>query len=119
MIISEELSASLDEPAECVVVHRVEPTRLQTLALQLTEKLNGLAENNEQIMDPRSGKNGWNYFSFIWSSRIRLQHKAINIDRTIKTGHNNVNKAEVRENIGKEADGKIVKRLIKPCWYVL
>lgn len=55
MIIQEELSASLDEPAECVVMHRVEPTRLQTLALQLTEKLNHLAENVEQIMDPRSG----------------------------------------------------------------
>jgi len=56
MIISEELSASLDEPAECVVMHRVELTRMQTLALQLTEKLNVLAENNEQIMDPRSGQ---------------------------------------------------------------
>jgi len=42
-------------------MHRVEPTRLQTLALQLTEKLNHLAENVEQIMDPRSGGQGFAY----------------------------------------------------------
>lgn len=58
MIIQEELAATLDEPAECLVMHRVEPSRLQMLALQLTEKLNVLAENNEQILDPRSGSQG-------------------------------------------------------------
>ncbi len=54
MIIQEELAGTLDEPAECLVMHRVESSRIQLLSLQLTEKLNNLAENNEQMLDPRS-----------------------------------------------------------------
>uniref|UniRef100_A0A914S0X6 EIF3CL-like C-terminal domain-containing protein n=1 Tax=Parascaris equorum TaxID=6256 RepID=A0A914S0X6_PAREQ len=49
MIISEELSASLDEPTNCLIMHRVEPSRLQLLALHLTDKLGQLADNNEQV----------------------------------------------------------------------
>lgn len=56
MIIQEELSATLDEPTNCLSMHRVEPSRLQLLALNLTDKLNQLAENNEQIIEPR-GRN--------------------------------------------------------------
>ncbi|MFH4980709.1 hypothetical protein AB6A40_007418 [Gnathostoma spinigerum] len=56
MIISEELSASLDEPSNCLIMHRVEPSRLQLLALHLTDKLAQLADNNEQILEPRSGR---------------------------------------------------------------
>lgn len=62
MIIQEDLSATLDEPAEIVVIHRVEPTRLQSLALQLTDKLKSLAENLDQVLEPRTGKKhhfGW------------------------------------------------------------
>uniref|UniRef100_A0A914ZPL2 Eukaryotic translation initiation factor 3 subunit C n=1 Tax=Parascaris univalens TaxID=6257 RepID=A0A914ZPL2_PARUN len=56
MIISEELSASLDEPTNCLIMHRVEPSRLQLLALHLTDKLGQLADNNEQILEPRAGR---------------------------------------------------------------
>lgn len=56
MIISEELSASLDEPTDCLIMHRVEPSRLQLLALHLTDKLAQLADNNEQILEPRAGR---------------------------------------------------------------
>ena len=55
MIIQEELTASMDEPNECVVMHRVEPTKMQALSVQFAEKLCSLADNNEQIIDPRSG----------------------------------------------------------------
>lgn len=81
MIIQEELSASLDEPAECVVMHRVEPTRLQTLALQLTEKLNHLAENVEQIMDPRSGGKRFTLIFFVDRSNLffHFQGKVLRI----------------------------------------
>ncbi|GMT27988.1 hypothetical protein PFISCL1PPCAC_19285 [Pristionchus fissidentatus] len=67
MILSEELSATLDEPTDCVMMHRVEPSRLQLLALNLADKLQGLQENNEQLMEPRGGRGGyagpgaWNY----------------------------------------------------------
>lgn len=67
MILSEELSATLDEPTDCVMMNRVEPSRLQLLALNLADKLQGLQENNEQLMEPRGGRGGysgpgaWNY----------------------------------------------------------
>ncbi|CAJ0924287.1 unnamed protein product, partial [Mesorhabditis belari] len=60
MIIAEELAATLDEPTGCVMMHRVEPSRLQLLALHLTDKLHQLAEQNEQVMEPR-GPGGRGY----------------------------------------------------------
>lgn len=55
MIINEELMASLDEPTQTVVMHRTEPTRLQSLALQLSEKVSSLIDNNEKIMELKQG----------------------------------------------------------------
>ncbi|GFR65330.1 eukaryotic translation initiation factor 3 subunit C [Elysia marginata] len=55
MIINEELMASLDEPTQIVVMHRTEPTRLQSLALQLSEKVGSLVDNNERIMEIKQG----------------------------------------------------------------
>lgn len=57
MIISEELMASMDEPTECMVMHRTEPSRLQALSLQLSDKLAQLVENNERLLELRPG--GW------------------------------------------------------------
>ena len=59
MIINEELSATLDQPTDCLIMHRVEPSRLQMLALNLTDKIQMLAENNEQILEPRTGRAGY------------------------------------------------------------
>ena len=47
--------ASLDEPTRTVVMHRTEPTRLQSLALQLSEKVSSLVDNNERIMELKQG----------------------------------------------------------------
>ncbi|XP_077995240.1 eukaryotic translation initiation factor 3 subunit C-like [Glandiceps talaboti] len=55
MIINEELMASWDEPSHCVVMHRCEPTRLQSMSLQLSEKVQSLVENNERLMEMKSG----------------------------------------------------------------
>ncbi|KAL4224197.1 Eukaryotic translation initiation factor 3 subunit C [Mactra antiquata] len=55
MIINEELMASLDEPTQTVIMHRTEPTRLQALALQLSEKVGTLVENNERILEIKQG----------------------------------------------------------------
>ena len=57
MIISEELMASMDEPSECMVMHRTEPSRLQALSLQLADKLAQLVENNERLLELRPGGN--------------------------------------------------------------
>jgi len=55
MIINEELMASLDEPTHSIVMHRTEPTRLQSLALQLSEKVAYLVDNNERLMEMKQG----------------------------------------------------------------
>ncbi|XP_069683737.1 eukaryotic translation initiation factor 3 subunit C [Periplaneta americana] len=59
MIINEELMASLDDPTQTVVMHRSEPSRLQSLALQLTDKVNNFVDSNERIFEMKQG----NYFS--------------------------------------------------------
>ena len=50
--------ASLDEPTAIVMMHRTEPTRLQSLALQLADKVGSLVDNNERVMEIKQG----NYF---------------------------------------------------------
>jgi len=57
MIINEELMASLDQPTQCIVMHRTEPSRLQSLALQLSDKIGQLVENNERLLEQRG--QGW------------------------------------------------------------
>jgi len=61
MIINEELMASLDEPTECMVMHRTEPSRLQSLSLQLADKISQLVDNNERLLELRPGQwqNQW------------------------------------------------------------
>ncbi|XP_077289049.1 eukaryotic translation initiation factor 3 subunit c isoform X2 [Arctopsyche grandis] len=51
MIIGEELLASMDDPSGCIVLHRCEPSRLQALALQLTDKLFNFVDSNERIFE--------------------------------------------------------------------
>ena len=58
MIINEELMASLDEPTGCMVMHRTEPSRLQSLSLQLADKIGQLVDNNERLLEFRTG-GGW------------------------------------------------------------
>lgn len=72
MIIKEELTASIDEPAECVVMHRAEPSKMQILSLQLASKLNTLADTNEQTLDPKSGQ-GYFYRQSNWFDKRQQQ----------------------------------------------
>lgn len=53
MIINEELMASLDDPTETVVMHRSEPSRLQALSMQLTDKVTNLVDANERIFEAK------------------------------------------------------------------
>ena len=50
MIINEELHASLDQVAGVVILHRVEPTRLQQQALQFADQLANYMENSERFL---------------------------------------------------------------------
>ena len=45
----------MDEPTQTVVMHRTEPTHLQALALQLSEKVSSLVDYNERTMETKSG----------------------------------------------------------------
>jgi hypothetical protein len=49
------LQASLDDPTQAVVMHRSEPSRLQSLALQLTDKVNNFVDSNERIFEMKQG----------------------------------------------------------------
>lgn len=60
MIWNEELAASLDQAGGVVVFHRVEPNKLQQLALTLSEKVAQLVEQNEKTLDTKlGGGTGW------------------------------------------------------------
>ncbi|KAI8147397.1 eukaryotic translation initiation factor 3 subunit 8 N-terminus-domain-containing protein [Fennellomyces sp. T-0311] len=50
LIWNEELSASLDQVSQSVVLHRVEPSRLQVLSLQFAEKAANLVDQNERLL---------------------------------------------------------------------
>uniref|UniRef100_H2Z1Q7 Eukaryotic translation initiation factor 3 subunit C n=1 Tax=Ciona savignyi TaxID=51511 RepID=H2Z1Q7_CIOSA len=58
LIINEELAASWDEPSSSLVLHRTEPTRLQNMALQLSEKVTTLVDINERILEAKAGGGG-------------------------------------------------------------
>ena len=51
MIITGELAASWDEPRDVLVVHKREPTHLQALALQFSDRLAHLVESNERLLN--------------------------------------------------------------------
>jgi len=59
MIINRDLYASWDQPTETIVMRKVEPTSLQLMALQFSEKAVALVESNERLLDAASGTYGY------------------------------------------------------------
>lgn len=54
-------------------MHRSEPSRLQSLALQLTDKVNNFVDSNERIFEMKQGKHKVHNFStklYIFSTFI-------------------------------------------------
>ncbi|OLL21640.1 Eukaryotic translation initiation factor 3 subunit C [Neolecta irregularis DAH-3] len=58
MIMNEEIPASLDNIDKTVIFHRIEISRLQTLALTLTEKTTGLADANQKLVEAKAQGQG-------------------------------------------------------------
>ncbi|GAB5593322.1 Translation initiation factor 3 subunit c [Umbelopsis nana] len=56
MIWHEELSASLDQVTQCVVLHQVEQSRVQQLALQFADKAVNLVEQNERLLEQKNAE---------------------------------------------------------------
>lgn len=55
MMMNMEMRASWDQPTASIVMRRTEPSRLQSLALQVAAKVGNVLENNEKLMDARGG----------------------------------------------------------------
>jgi translation initiation factor 3 subunit C len=55
MMAKDELAAAWDQPSGSIAMHGVEPTRLQSLALQFAERAATFVENNERLFDARTG----------------------------------------------------------------
>ncbi len=56
MIINRELLASWDQPTETIVLRKAEPSPIQMMALQYSEKAVHLVEANERLLDSFSGR---------------------------------------------------------------
>jgi translation initiation factor 3 subunit C len=55
MLLYDELFASWDQPTQTLVLHKVEPSVAQDLALRLAEKAGLLVEKNEDLMGSMNG----------------------------------------------------------------
>lgn len=51
MIIRGEIEASWDNESGCIVMHKIEPSKLQNLSLQFADKIGNLSENNEKLIE--------------------------------------------------------------------
>ncbi|CAI5745012.1 unnamed protein product [Peronospora destructor] len=62
MMINEELQGAWDQSSQAIILYKTERSTLQTLAVQYSDKLSLIVENNERMMDLRSGtgKEEWN-----------------------------------------------------------
>lgn len=62
MIFHNEVAGAWDQSPDgeaVLVLHKVETTPVQALALQVAEKINFLTESNERLLDPLSGAYGY------------------------------------------------------------
>ncbi len=78
MIINKELTASLDEPTQTVIMHRTEPTKLQTLTLQLSEKITTLMDQTERMIK------GGEMSAFFQRNQVSSLNKARIVNITTK-----------------------------------
>ena len=60
-----------------IVLHQTEPTRLQNLALQLSQRLNNLTEHNERLCESKQGSN----FSAFYSSKSNSKGNVSNLSK--------------------------------------
>ncbi|KAF9180112.1 Translation initiation factor 3 subunit c [Haplosporangium sp. Z 767] len=58
MVWNEELSASIDQVTNVVVLHHIEPSKLQSLALAFAEKAAGFVEGNEKLLESKTPQQG-------------------------------------------------------------
>ncbi|KAG0330427.1 Translation initiation factor 3 subunit c [Podila humilis] len=54
MVWNEELSASIDQVSNVVVLHHVQPSKVQALALAFADKASGFVESNEKLLESKT-----------------------------------------------------------------
>ena len=59
MIHSREVSGAWEQPADVLVLYKVDPSPLQSLCLVVAEKVALLVESNERLLDPLAGAYGY------------------------------------------------------------
>ena len=59
LILNKQLAASWDQPSKVLAIHHTEPTKLQYNCSQLTDRLAYLVENNERLLDFKTGAYGY------------------------------------------------------------
>ncbi|KAG0317345.1 Translation initiation factor 3 subunit c [Dissophora globulifera] len=58
LVWNEELSASIDQISNVVVLHHVQLSRLQSLALGFADKASGFVEGNEKLLESKTPQQG-------------------------------------------------------------
>jgi len=61
MLLDGTIHACWDQPTDTLAVQRMEPTKLQFLALQFADKCAQLVEANERVLDSRTGSYGYKH----------------------------------------------------------
>uniref|UniRef100_A0A0N4ZUJ8 Eukaryotic translation initiation factor 3 subunit C n=1 Tax=Parastrongyloides trichosuri TaxID=131310 RepID=A0A0N4ZUJ8_PARTI len=89
MIIQEELIASLDQPSDCLIMHRVEPSRIQLLSYALAERVSQLCDTTDQIIEPRQMKTNYNGKRIFDSNRANAGDRQNNYDNRKLAGFGN------------------------------
>ncbi|CAK9293479.1 unnamed protein product [Gordionus sp. m RMFG-2023] len=81
MIINEEIMASFDEPSQALIMHRVDLNRIQSLVLQLTEKVAQFSDLNDKLAELKWSNQETislypnNNYSMNYSSNMNYQQK--------------------------------------------
>ncbi|KAF9111228.1 Translation initiation factor 3 subunit c [Mortierella sp. AM989] len=58
MVWNEELSASIDQVSNVVVLHHVQLSKLQSLAMAFADKASGFVESNEKLLESKTPQQG-------------------------------------------------------------
>ena len=109
MILNDNLSASWDGPSQSLVMHGTEPTRLQNIALQLTQKIQQISEANERITQEQAGNKMYsNYRNNNWQGN-NWQNRGAKGDHRGNKGSNRENRGEKGDykNKGDKRDGNM------------
>ena len=59
LITSKTLSASWHQQSNTLVIHHSEPSKLQHISSQISDKLMHFVENNERLLDTKTGSYGY------------------------------------------------------------